>query len=322
MKVSVALCTFNGERYLKDQLDSILQQTVMPDELIVCDDCSTDNSMNIIDSLRNVAPFRIRVCVNKRQIGSTKNFEQAISKCEGDLIFLSDQDDWWNPEKIEITAKTCRGNIMNGGAFSDANIVDENLQPLNKTLWNTVGFSPKQQNKFSGRGAIEILLKQNVVTGATLAFSAKYKNYLLPIPEIWVHDAWIALLLACRSNLQCIPTPLIKYRQHHCQQIGIKNYSFRQRIDEAKRNNRNTYLMEAERYRLAGSRIESPGWLSDTSDISAIIEEKINHLQKRSSIDNYKINRLTIPLSELFKGRYHHYSFGWKSFMKDIIIGH
>jgi glycosyltransferase involved in cell wall biosynthesis len=322
MKISVALCTYNGEQYLKDQLDSYLLQTVLPDEVVICDDCSTDDTLAILDKFKQLAPFNVRVTSNQKQIGSTKNFEQAISKCNGDLIFLSDQDDWWDPQKIETLLTSFSGGVGNAGVFSDAEIVDEHLQPLNNNLWNTIGFSSRQQNNFSGTNAVKTLIKQNVVTGATLAFDAQYKEYLLPIPDIWLHDAWIALLLACRTNLHCIRAPLVKYRQHGHQQIGIRGHSLRQKVSEARYNDKNVYLLQAELFRLVRSRIRTHSKVQYNPDISLLIDEKINHMEQRARIDNHTISRLTIPFSELMKGRYHQYSFGWRSFFKDLIFGH
>jgi len=91
--ISIALCTYNGEAYLSDQLASIVKQTQQPDELIACDDGSTDNTLQILDQFSGEAPFPVRVYLNQQRLGPTKNFEKAISLCSGDFIFLSDQDD-------------------------------------------------------------------------------------------------------------------------------------------------------------------------------------------------------------------------------------
>src|SRR5918996_5112957 len=98
--VSVALCTYQGEKYLQEQLDSIAGQLRPPNEVVVCDDGSTDGTLGILDRFRSRAPFPVRVYVNEKQLGPTKNFERAIAHCEGALIFLSDQDDVWHPEKL------------------------------------------------------------------------------------------------------------------------------------------------------------------------------------------------------------------------------
>src|SRR4051794_15860948 len=95
---SVAMCTYNGARFIGAQLASVAAQTRTPDELIVCDDRSTDETVAIVQKFADSAPFRVRLHVNEENLGSTKNFERAVSLCEGDLIALCDQDDVWLPE--------------------------------------------------------------------------------------------------------------------------------------------------------------------------------------------------------------------------------
>ena len=102
--VSVALCTYNGTRYLKDQIDSIASQTRVPHELVVCDDCSSDDTVKILEAFASRAPFPVRLSVNPTNLGSTKNFAQAIALCRGDIIALCDQDDVWHPAKLERLA--------------------------------------------------------------------------------------------------------------------------------------------------------------------------------------------------------------------------
>ncbi len=100
-KVSIAMCTYNGQRFLAQQLQSFLDQTVQPDELVVCDDVSSDDSVAVVEAFAARAPFAVRVFRNPQNLGYIRNFEQAIAQCTGDLVFLCDQDDVWDPHKIE-----------------------------------------------------------------------------------------------------------------------------------------------------------------------------------------------------------------------------
>ena len=103
MKASIALATYNGERYLQEQLNSFLHQTRLPDEIIACDDCSTDRTMDILESFAISALFAVYIYRNAINLGYTKNFERAISLCSGDVIFLSDQDDVWFPKRSRLS---------------------------------------------------------------------------------------------------------------------------------------------------------------------------------------------------------------------------
>lgn len=322
MKVSIALCTFNGEKFLKEQLDSFIHQTRLPDELIVCDDNSTDNTIKIVESFQRSAPFNVRLFVNECRRGSTKNFERAISLSKGDVIFLSDQDDYWYPEKIGTILNCFALQGRYGGVFSDAEIVDEKLYYHNRNLWESIEFDKKQRKNFATGNPIPVLLKHNIVTGATMAFDANYTNLLLPIPEVWVHDAWISLLLTNVSNLRMIEQPLIKYRQHGFQQIGIKEPSFSRKVEIAFQNRVDFYFYEAEKFKLLYERLlENQSKIKDLSSIE-LLKEKINHLETRASMRNHNVSRIAIPMKELVSGRYHKYSLGWNSFFKDLFIGH
>jgi len=192
--ISIAMCTYNGEAYLSDQLVSIEKQTQQPDELVACDDGSTDNTLQVLDQFSKEAPFPVRVYRNRQRLGSTKNSEKALSLCSGDFIFLSDQDDVWMPEKVNKLQQALTNNPGAGYVFSDALIVDEVLRPMGYTMWQSIKFTPEQRRQFEQGKQPAVLLKGNVVTGATMAFRAGLKSIVLPIPDESIHDEWIALL--------------------------------------------------------------------------------------------------------------------------------
>ncbi|MGH9879715.1 MAG: glycosyltransferase family 2 protein, partial [Nitrososphaerales archaeon] len=221
--ISIALCTYNGAQYLSSQLESYLAQTYLPDELIVCDDCSQDETVAILNGFAARAPFSVRILVNDRNLGSTKNFEKAISLCSGGIIFLSDQDDVWAPYKIERVFNAFGSNSEIGMVFSDAELVDETLQPLGRNLLD--GRITREERELIEKGNLfAILFKRNIVTGATLAFRAGYSNAIIPIstdiPKMF-HDEWIAVILSIIAKNIFLDEPLIKYRQHNKQQIGM-----------------------------------------------------------------------------------------------------
>src|SRR5579863_2954193 len=124
LNISVAMCTYNGGRYLTEQLESIGAQSRLPGELVVCDDHSTDDSIGILRQFQADAPFPVRIIQNALRLGSTRNFDQAIGLCRGEFIALSDQDDRWLPGKLERLAEVLAENPFLGGVFSDANLID------------------------------------------------------------------------------------------------------------------------------------------------------------------------------------------------------
>ena len=137
MKISIALCTYNGSQYLIDQLESLKKQTIRADEIIVCDDCSADNTIEILEKYKDI--LNIKLFINNSTIGVTKNFEKAISLCSGDIIFLCDQDDIWESNKIEKMREAFNDEKI-GIAFCNGKIIDTNSKQIkNYTLWDVFG---------------------------------------------------------------------------------------------------------------------------------------------------------------------------------------
>ena len=133
--ISIALATYNGELYVSELLNSILDQTTLPDELIISDDASTDSTLEIINEFARNVTFPVKILINKKRLGSTGNFEVAIRASSGDIIFPCDQDDIWYRHKIERMLECLVNNPSAGAVFSDADVVDQDLNLLEDSLW-------------------------------------------------------------------------------------------------------------------------------------------------------------------------------------------
>jgi glycosyltransferase involved in cell wall biosynthesis len=313
------MCTFNGAQYIREQLDSIALQTRPPDELIVCDDCSTDSTMEIVKNFAAGAGFSVRFSRNEKKLGSTKNFEKAIGLCTGATIALSDQDDVWQPEKLRLIEAVLVNSPTTGAVFTDAEVVDACLGPLGYRLWEAKNFSSSAQKKVTQGKAVEVLLRRNVVTGATMAFREKFRRLILPIPEGWVHDAWIALLVAAQADLAFIGQALIKYRQHDRQQLGARKNSFMEQLSVSRRTDANNYVHQLNNFTAAHERLLSGSTGHYNRDAIALLEAKIGHLKVRGNMTGSKLRRLPTVIKELCTLRYHRFSYGWKSAIKDLL---
>jgi len=331
VKFSIALCTYQGARYLPAQLDSIAAQTLLPDELIICDDCSTDETRDVITSFAARAPFAVRLYVNEVNLGSTRNFEQAISLCTGDIITLSDQDDVWLPAKLERIHAIFSTAPEVGMVFTDAELVDENLSPCGAYLWQYMCMA-REHRLFREGKAFEALVRRNVVTGATMAFRAPFRELVLPIPSnhFLIHDGWIALLIAAVADVVALPEPLIKYRQHPQQQIGVVRRRNELEADVSRENSwakRETYY-QSEIKKLDDIRDRL---LTDNDDLNRIqvysitpariayLEELAAHYRVRGGIPKHRRRRVPVVLRELRMGRYSRFSKGLISAVKDIL---
>ncbi|OPX84749.1 MAG: putative glycosyltransferase EpsE [Pelotomaculum sp. PtaB.Bin104] len=321
MRLSVAMCTYNGARYLEEQLDSIAAQIRQPDELVVCDDHSTDATVEIIQTFISRAVFPVRLIKNENNLGSTKSFETAIDLCTGDIIALSDQDDVWQADKLMLIEAKFVDSPSIGLVFTDAVVVDEYLRPMGYRIWQSLGFNLADRKKIEAGKAVEVLLKRNIVTGATMAIRANFKKVFMPIPSEWAHDAWIALMVAACADLGMIPEPTIKYRQHINQQIGIKRNGFLKKLTMARGTKSNTYLNQLEKYRAAHEWLIENVEVLPGKEVALQLEDKMAHLTVRGNIPAGILPRLFSVIEELRTYRYHRYSYGWKSAVKDLIYG-
>lgn len=218
--ISVAMCTYNGERFLAPQLASILRQTRLPDELVVCDDRSTDTTVDLLRTFASAAPFPVRVVLNERNLGSTRNFEQAIAACRGSLIALSDQDDVWHAQRLERSQQELMQHPEAGLVFSNADVIDDQGKPLPFSLWENFAFDQKALDALQS-GDLQPFTKRTYVTGATVMFRAAFASVCFPTQQHWLHDGWLAMLIAAMSSIRAIDERLIAYRFHSSQQVGL-----------------------------------------------------------------------------------------------------
>lgn len=328
-KISIALCTYNGAVYLREQIDSILGQSLLPFELVVCDDRSEDGTIAILEEYTGVAPFPIRISINEERLGSIRNFEKAITLCAGEIIALSDQDDVWLPRKLELIAAEFASDPAIGAVFSDAEVVDEQLRPVGLTMFEHDSLGQAEQAKFKSDKPYFWMLANTFVVGMTLAFRSAYRSIVVPIPtedKLMIHDRWIILTIAAVARVSPIPEPLVKYRQHGRQQIGavwagrseggianagpVPNKEVRDIHGQALASLRTLHARA----------VDFVGAGSLHPKVAAALKSNIAHLQARSSMPRQRLRRLPRIIGELASGRYFRHSRGFYSAAKDFIV--
>jgi glycosyltransferase involved in cell wall biosynthesis len=317
-RISIALCTYNGARFLEPQLDSFTAQTRHPDELVVCDDGSTDDTLAILERFAAKAPFAVRVHRNEARLGSTKNFEKAIGLCTGDLIATSDQDDVWLPDKLSLSEAAIDAQPGRGLVFSNANVVDDELRPLGHDLWEAIHFGAWRRWHVRRGRAFRVLLRQWVVTGATMMFRAEHRARVLPIPANWVHDGWIAFIIGALAPIGFVDRATILYRQHAAQQIGGKKLGWRELYELAREVGRTHFRLDYERFSLARERLRA---LVDGNRL-ALIDRKVVHQKRRLDIAESpsRWQRVRWTLDELLRWGYQRYSPATTHFIKDLLF--
>ena len=213
--VSVALATYNGEAFMEEQLESILNQDYQPIEILVSDDCSIDRTPVILQ--RYAEAGKIKYSKNAQNLGYVKNFEKVISYCSGQYIALADQDDIWNPSKISRLVQSIGDNLL---IHSDAVLIDQNgLRIANS-------FSEFSKKMTLPQSLTEVLINGSV-TGCTSLFKRELIEEALPFPDrLYVHDKWIGVIAFLKNGFTYLHEPLTFYRQHLNNSIGVAHTSF------------------------------------------------------------------------------------------------
>jgi glycosyltransferase involved in cell wall biosynthesis len=321
LHISIAMCTYNGEKYLQEQLDSFLQQTRLPDELVVCDDGSQDSTVAILQAYADQAPFPVRIYINSEQLGASKNFEQAISRCNGDIITLSDQDDTWVPTKLMKFDKVFLKQPNVGLVFSNAEIIDENKCTSGYSLWDFYNLS-FSKIFYSPHSFIPILFKRISIHGCTIGFRGKLCDLILPMPPYWCHDEWIPFVSNLVMGVFPMPDELMKYRQHSSQVSGVKCFGFNltDKINLITNCSEPHFRVHEKKWIEALSLLSSDKRFAANLSLLAAIEDKIVHLKIRSRMPKQKLKRLPIIFREIIARRYSKYSSGWKSIARDLLL--
>jgi glycosyltransferase involved in cell wall biosynthesis len=297
------MATYNGAPYLSAQLESVAAQTRLPDELVVCDDGSTDATVPIAEAFARQAPFAVRVERNPRRLGAHQNFARAMSLCAGQAIAFADQDDIWLPARLErlLAAMEQRGAAF---AFCDARLIGEDGRAIGgRTLLDRRFPLDAIARAFSPGGRpLPLMLKRDFIYGTTLVFDASLREALLPIPDGWSHDTWVVnMLVLLGERGVAVLEPLVLYRQHGVQASG--GMSAPKRVPYA------TQLAAYEALR-ERARAVAPALARnvDPDDLRRL-DEKIRYLRALVEIERLPLPRRAAPIArEVLSGRWRRYS--------------
>ncbi len=316
--VSVAMCTFNGAQYLPHQLDSILRQSSLPDELVVCDDGSEDETIAVLSAFAKEAPFPVHVHRNAERLRFSGNFAKCIGLCEGDLIVLTDQDDEWMPDRVEETRKAFIANPALTFTFSDAPLMDGEGNALGSSIYSNFPIMPADRARFEqGTNLLPAIARWGFIYGCTIAFRARYRPLVLPVPETWSHDEWITLVLSAigPSTRQA---PVTRYRQHSIQSVGVGDWSFQGHLRMAKRRDAEAYNTEIAHYEKAQAAARVHAELSAT--LVPVLEDKLAFLRRRQTLRLGGLSKLPTFLTMVSKLDHWHYGAGLRSVFKDAAM--
>jgi len=311
-RIAVALASWNGAAFIEAQLQSLATQSRPPDELVVSDDASTDVTADLVERVCQREGLPLRLLKSPARGGVVANFERAIAAADADIIVLSDQDDVWRGDKLAVIERAFVDRPDVGGVFSDGRLIDATGRPSGRTLWDTFGYRRGEQRR-AGRGAItEVLLRRNLVTGATLAFRGNCRDLLLPLARTGWHDAWIALLVSVTTGLIGIPEALVDYRIHDRNAAGLGVRDARQAIAQRAGDGQHRELEYFE-----GMLERLRGWAPNETHNIALLEQKVRFLRLRCDLPHNTVGR-ALRISRALPA-YARYSSGWRSPVLDLV---
>ena len=222
-KIDILMATYNGEEFLREQIDSILEQTYSNFRLIISDDCSKDNTREILREYQK-KDERIEIYFQEKNLGYVKNFEFLLNKVQNEIYMLSDQDDYWLPNKVEKSLEKLKEEKADF-VFGDLEVVDKNLKTIYESFGDFMLLNRKIEKYID---SYKVNYLYNCVTGCTILAKKDTLKNILPIPKIskyLIHDHWMGLMAAIYGKVAYIPEKYIKYRQHGDNQVGVNKIS-------------------------------------------------------------------------------------------------
>lgn len=319
-KVSIAMATYNGGLFLREQLMSFLAQTRLPEELVVCDDNSSDNTIQILKNFSSEASFRVRIHRNPHNLGYAQTFSKALELCRGDVIFLSDQDDFWFPEKIQRVTQRMEADEQLLLVINDAALTNEFLKPSGLTVVGQISNADLPLESF--------------IVGSCSAISARLLQIVLPIPEQEAaHDSWIHRFANALDMRAVINEVLQYYRRHDSntsQSIANMTAAINRweitkcNITQDTRHWVSDHLKNMERCSMRlqtvideNSELGLPQQRLETA-VKRFEQERVAAQVRLYILEQPRLMRIFWATPFLLNGGYSRFS-GWKSFLKDLI---
>lgn len=318
LRTSIALATYQGARFLEEQLESFRHQTRLPDEVVISDDHSSDETDLIVEAFIQRASFPVKFIKNDGPRGITRNFENAVAHCSHEIILFSDHDDVWLPAHVERLAGLLELHEQVLAVSSNSVVVDEQLRRQGYTHEDSLRY-PKRLHKAVMRfpkNQLELIVRQRDPSGHGLAFRRSLFPLLFPFHELCLHDWWVYMLAASAGSVGYISEPLTLYRTHQSQTMGGEKKSMLATAaglaemggDEAPF--RRPIL---ERLR------ERPGFARDFEYAERLLAEKIEFIERRTRTRKLGLPRRAVAtFRELLIGRYHRLGRGFTTYARDL----
>lgn len=320
------MCTYNSEAFVAEQLESILKQTQPADEIVICDDGSTDQTISIIEELARPYPVPVRIIQNSKNLGATKNHEKAISETSGDIVFPSDYDDFWFPERIAATLPFFERNPAMALVYCDALLADVRLNSTGATL-----FSKRKILAKRAPPTAEQLGRGILFNGPMMVFRSRLKPFIAPFSNQWTWDHWIAFLAYALGEVGRICRPLLYYRRHgenRGMDPDLDGGIWYRWAAARKTSNVRNYIQRRRQWEHMLERLIQIRNSESLPHSSSRFEELLNECERcvrfararEMQKGKPRILRAAYAFGHLANGNYHLHAHGLKSFVQDVLV--
>jgi glycosyltransferase involved in cell wall biosynthesis len=322
LRVAVAMATFNGERFIAEQLESILNQTRLPDEIVISDDHSADKTLAMAKKILEPAcaerGIDLTIVSHDGPAGVSANFHHAVSQTTADIIALADQDDVWHADKLETLVSHFEALPKLLMVHSDADLIDDGGASLGMGVLESLRITGRERHDLVTSRGIQALVRRNLVTGQTALIRRSLVDLSAQIPEGWVHDEWWGLIAASMDGLLLDPRVFQSYRQHAGNEIGASKSGWerlKERLSEPQTAFRDRHKVRHQGLELF---MEGPLWPGH-EEATNVLRGRLRHYAWQAQLPAAKILRLGPILWKLMSGEYSRYRRGFFDAMRDFL---
>lgn len=313
-RVTVVLTTYNSQRFIREQLRSILSQSRPVDELVIADDASTDDTAAVVAELLSESTATVHAVNHDTRVGYLANVESAASRATGDVVFFADHDDVWHRDKVDemLPHLLERPRTL---AFTNGRVLDAREADSQTDLWGRVGFRAEERDALRRGDGLPVLLQRHVVTGATMACTRDLLDLALPFPKTSVHDHWLSLVAVTNGNVVPLDSRLVDYRVHDDNAVGLTARNPLERL-RARARRHDVPDNEADTLQALLNRDVDVIAPSDRQRLTAAIA----HHRRRANLPDARLPRAVQATREFAAGGYrHHHASAARSWFFDVV---